>query len=312
MTSGVLVDVTGIKTVEFYSTEPEWSSWDVYGQVCFDKVMVRSHTPVMDMVDIGKPASESGHNLQHWGPIEPATSGGNYGGIDDCRPIYAPEDGDVWASLEMDFGYCHCDCMVLTMRHLDGIAKDAFEVYIYPVGSSRPDTPDYVYAGNDNTSEIWYETKIAVTATGRQVVEFVSTEDPWYNWEIYGQVCFDLIKVECGEACPPTPVDVLAGLDRTSQLDVASGFASISPNPFSSSTSIALALAQGSQARLSIYDIQGRLVKTLADGLLPLQQHTYVWDGTDRSGRRVTSGIYFVRLNIGNETAKSRKVLLIR
>ena len=28
-------------------------------------------------------------------PLEPATSGGSYGGIDHCRPVYAPEDGDV-------------------------------------------------------------------------------------------------------------------------------------------------------------------------------------------------------------------------
>jgi hypothetical protein len=312
MISGVLVDVTGIKTVEFYSTEPEWAQWATFGQVCFDTVMVKPHVPVIDMVDIGKPASEAGHNLQHWGPIEPAMSGGNYGGIDDCRAIYAPEDNDTWASIELDFGYCHCDCMVLNMRHLDGIAKDAFEVYIYPVGSSRPDTPEYVYAGNETTAEIWYETKFEVTATGKQVVEFVSTEDPWYNWSIYGQVCFDVIKVECGEACPPTPVDVLAGAGPAGQVASAVGFTSIWPNPFTSGTSIAFSLVRGGNAQLSIFDTRGRLVKTLVSASLPAQQHTYTWDGTDACGQVVASGIYFARLNVGNETSEARKVLLIK
>jgi hypothetical protein len=311
MTSGVLVDITGIKTVEFYSTEPKWSGWDTYGQVCFDTLMVKPYTPVKDMVDIGKLTSEAGHNLVGWGPIEPATSGGNYGGIDDCRAIYAPEDNDVSASLELDFGYCSCECMVLNMRHLDGIAKDAFEVYIYPVGSARPDTAYYVYAGNDNTSEIWYETRIQVTVTGRQVVEFVSTEDPWYGWGTYGQVCFDLIKVECGEACPPTPVDVYAGIHGSEHLVRAGGFTAIVPNPFTPSTSIRFALARASQAQLSIYDTQGRLVKTLVNEFLPPREHAYTWYGRDASGQRVVSGVYFARLRIGEETAQSRKVLLV-
>jgi hypothetical protein len=263
------------------------------------------------MVDIGKLTSEAGHNLVGWGPIEPATSGGNYGGIDDCRAIYAPEDNDVSASLELDFGYCSCECMVLSMRHLDGIAKDAFEVYIYPVGSARPDTAYYVYAGNDNTSEIWYETRIQVTVTGRQVVEFVSTEDPWYGWGTYGQVCFDLIKVECGEACPPTPVDVYAGIHGSEHLVRAGGFTAIVPNPFTPSTSIRFALARASQAQLSIYDTQGRLVKTLVNEFLPPREHAYTWYGRDASGQRVVSGVYFARLRIGEETAQSRKVLLV-
>jgi hypothetical protein len=314
LTSGVLVDFTGIKTVEFYSTEPEWPGWGTYGQVCFDTLMVSPYTPVRDMVDIGKPESEAGHNLQHWGPIEPETSGGNYGGIDDCRPVYAPEDNDNWASLEMDFGFCSCESMVLTLQHLDGIAKDAFELYIYPVGSSRPDTPDYVYAGDCYTSEIWYETKVGVTATGRQVVELVSTEDPWYGWETYGQMCFNLIKVECGEPCSPTPLcgPGVAGIDRPEQQAEVGGFTSVLPNPFNASTSIQFMLVRDSQAQLSVYDTQGRVVRTIVNEFLPAQEHSYTWDGADASGQQVASGIYFLRLRIGNEATRGRKVLLIR
>ena len=59
-----------------------------------------------DYVDIGDLASETGYNLQDWGPVcpEEATAGGYYGGIAPgrCRPIWAGEPR--WASLELDFG----------------------------------------------------------------------------------------------------------------------------------------------------------------------------------------------------------------
>jgi flagellar hook assembly protein FlgD len=42
-----------------------------------------------------------------------------------------------------------------------------------------------------------------------------------------------------------------------------------------------------------VYDIAGRLVKTLVDEVRPAASHTVVWDGTDRTGRRVASGTYY-------------------
>jgi hypothetical protein len=47
-----------------------------------------------DEVDIGNPDSEAGHYMDGWGPIEPATSGGYYGGINDCRVTWFWTDGD--------------------------------------------------------------------------------------------------------------------------------------------------------------------------------------------------------------------------
>lgn len=44
----------------------------------------------LDYIDIGDTGSEAGHKLKGWGPVEPATSGGNYGGIDDARVTWEP------------------------------------------------------------------------------------------------------------------------------------------------------------------------------------------------------------------------------
>lgn len=66
------------------------------------------------------------------------------------------------------------------------------------------------------------------------------------------------------------------------------------PNPSRGSVSLALELASSLAARVAIYDVQGRLVRTLLDGTAA-GAHTLTWDGRDASGRRTGAGVYFVR-----------------
>jgi flagellar hook assembly protein FlgD len=63
--------------------------------------------------------------------------------------------------------------------------------------------------------------------------------------------------------------------------------------------------------RLAIFDLAGRRVATLADGVLPSGYRTAAWNGTADDGTAVSSGVYFARVEANGETA-TRKVLLIR
>ncbi|MBN2172349.1 MAG: VCBS repeat-containing protein [Candidatus Krumholzibacteriota bacterium] len=83
------------------------------------------------------------------------------------------------------------------------------------------------------------------------------------------------------------------------------------PNPFNPTTTIAYTLAAPSPARLSIYDLQGRLVRTLRDeALQPAGYHELVWNGRDDAGEAVPSGVYIYRLDTGSDQAAGRMVLL--
>ncbi|MCX6233454.1 MAG: lectin like domain-containing protein [Bacteroidetes bacterium] len=82
------------------------------------------------------------------------------------------------------------------------------------------------------------------------------------------------------------------------------------PNPFFSQTLIEYNLAEGSFISLIIYDIQGRMIRTLAKGHQSAGTKTVIWDGTDESGSRVKSGIYFCILRTDNQVM-SRKMLLV-
>jgi flagellar hook assembly protein FlgD len=80
------------------------------------------------------------------------------------------------------------------------------------------------------------------------------------------------------------------------------------PNPFRSSTIIRFSLAQTSHVDLAVYDVAGRLVRSLLARDVGVGYHTADWDGRDDAGRPVRSGVYFCRLAAGTRS-QTRKLI---
>jgi hypothetical protein len=83
------------------------------------------------------------------------------------------------------------------------------------------------------------------------------------------------------------------------------------PNPFNPSTRIAFALDRSGPVRLEVYDLQGRLVRTLASEPMTAGDHTVVWDGRANDGQPAASGAYVYRLTANDQTL-SRKMTLLK
>jgi len=83
------------------------------------------------------------------------------------------------------------------------------------------------------------------------------------------------------------------------------------PNPFNPQTTITFALERVEWASVGVYDLTGRRVDVLADGLLDAGPHMLIWNGLDVSGRAMPSGTYIVRLET-ESGAEARKVSLVR
>lgn len=83
------------------------------------------------------------------------------------------------------------------------------------------------------------------------------------------------------------------------------------PNPFNPRTTIEYALNEATDATVEIYDLRGRRVKTLREGMSTAGTFTVVWDGSDESGTRVGSGAYLVVLRAG-DTRDARRVTLVK
>ncbi len=74
------------------------------------------------------------------------------------------------------------------------------------------------------------------------------------------------------------------------------------PNPFSSSTTISYMLKKRSTVQVTIYDILGREIKKFMVGVQPIGAYKLIWDGTDKYGNSVATGLYFYRLQAESET----------
>ena len=85
------------------------------------------------------------------------------------------------------------------------------------------------------------------------------------------------------------------------------------PNPFNPLTSIEFAIPAGisEHVRLNIYDLRGALVRTLVDKVYNPGVHSALWDGTDETGNKVSSGVYIYMLRAG-EFTNSKKMLFVR
>ena len=96
------------------------------------------------------------------------------------------------------------------------------------------------------------------------------------------------------------------GVAETGTLPV---FLAAAPNPTRGPTRIAYALRSPGLARLALYDVAGRLVRVLSQGLVDAGERSLVWDGLDASGRIAPPGAYFLRLE-GPVSTDSFKLLV--
>jgi Secretion system C-terminal sorting domain len=88
------------------------------------------------------------------------------------------------------------------------------------------------------------------------------------------------------------------------------------PNPFNPSTTISFELntTDAQDAKIEIYNLKGQKVKNfpvILSGVEGREEVKVVWDGTDQTGKHVSSGVYFAKLKAGNRIA-TRKMLLMK
>jgi hypothetical protein len=148
----------------------------------------------LDYIDIGDPASEAWHRLRGWGPIEPETSGGGWGGIDDCRVTWEPGTPDrMWhrsASfiLKVPYGY---RATTLILQVLDGLADDSFVVFV----NWRK---VYSYEGQQTGTEDWVIHTIPLNKCFcyRYVrVTIMAIGPAWSGFDTYGQLAVDEVTL---------------------------------------------------------------------------------------------------------------------
>jgi hypothetical protein len=195
------------------------------------------------------------------------------------------------------------------------------------IDSSDPSVPEIIASipiliggGSGTRSSLVGQTLYLFTTDGLQTIDvsnplaprlighthYVDASNIAANSEI---VCLSLREgglVIFPPQCESGPVSV-SELPLLSQ----TALGSVYPNPFHQAASVRFTLANACQARLTVHDVAGRLVRDVAKQEFGEGLHTVVWDGQDEHALPVSPGVYFVRLETPDHQ-EARRVVRLR
>lgn len=190
----------------------------------------------------------------------------------------------------------------------DGVYSGSLELTpptVYQAGfriGYSTDGGDVVNGGGIDTGRRHYQfVHPASHVPGGATVWPASFDFPTLDWK-----AFDL-PLET----PPDFTQVLAVDDGARGLPAEWRLSSIYPNPFNPSATISYMVGATELVDITIYNLLGQKVQTLVHTVRPAGEYTVVWNGMNRSGNAVASGIYFVKLHSVSHNAV-RKVTLLR
>ncbi len=101
-----------------------------------------------------------------------------------------------------------------------------------------------------------------------------------------------------------------AGAATAGEVKTPTAFLGASPNPLTMGARLRYSLAHPSDVDLSLYDVQGRLVRRFVSERAAAGEHAVIWDGAGADGRAVASGVYLYVFHGGGVEAKGRLMVL--
>jgi len=212
---------------------------------------------------------------------------------------------------------------------------DAMAAIQYLGGGSQPPPPRAIAATGSSATGFTANWEMVSGATGyaldvatdfgftsiaagydNHIIELNVTSLPVTGLKPYGVYYYRVRAISTGGTSSNSNV---IRVSTTSGVAQAFTLSSNYPNPFNPGTRIDFQIPHKSHVTLRVYDVLGRPVKTLVDGVLPASVVTpyfAIWDGTDETGTRAASGVYFYRMDAKGESGASstqiRKMVLVR
>ena len=167
---------------------------------------------------------------------------------------------------------------------------------------------------NQDSTIIWtYHGNVELSVDITNRVATVTTPDPdWDGFEaIWFKACDPSGLCDSNRAIFTVLVSGVTDEDTSLSGPLDFSLSQNHPNPFNSNTNITYSLSSPGRIKLTIYDLLGKRVKTLADESQTPGNKSFDWDGTDDRGNTVASGIYFYRLEAG-PLSETKKMLLLK
>lgn len=210
---------------------------------------------------------------------------------------YARWDGSAWQieTVESDIGYGFYTSLALDVNDRPHISSAE---YMSNLRFAWWDGSDWQIEIVDNT--VWCDwTSLAIDDSGYCHIAYYDGGDS--------------TNLKYAKRIPTT------GIEESAKIKVQNAKLKIYPNPFSTKTSIQYAVGSKQEQLLTpysllpticIYDLSGRLIRSFKLSTINHQLSTVFWDGTDNSGKKVKSGIYFCRLSADNYTLTTKLTIV--
>jgi len=241
-------------------------------------------------------------------------SWGGYGILDYMSPpnITGEGYGDSLSRIEhWKYGLAVAgvpDTFIACVRDM-GFSLNEYHVYVYGFGGSDCDLGNVVTDGHNyfapqscSTYTVYNESSETVEACGNFWPG--GSADSCHPFT-YGNIN------SCGEFSRISPLADEPEASGNAQVPDHFYVEQNHPNPFNLGTQIQFGLPEACHVGLHIYDILGRRVMTLLDNDFPAGIHAVFWDGKDRDGKGVATGMYFYRIEAGNRV-ETKKMIIIK
>jgi len=251
-----------------------------------------------------------------WTPPELNTLGQPYFGLFAAitHPLDPPES--PWPQDENNYA---------TLAEYElAIGQSQTDVFMFWLENPQPTAMDLVLtATGDNVTSWWtisstppLDVPVTLPPFGRMAAQLEitpTTAEPGGAIEID---CFlhdpggALVRQTGGATLTfeVSPQGVPAPQGWVGRLELAQG----RPNPFHREATIRFTTPRAGDVRLCIFDVGGRLVRTLVEQPLPAGWHEARWNGTDGRGMPLANGVFFSRLELAGERSVERRMILLR
>jgi len=192
---------------------------------------------------------------------------------------------------------------------------------------------EYVPANGGGQSHLPYHAKVMLTSATGDAFSILSGEtidinktftvDPTWDYEKMGVACW---VQGVGGTNPSPQADIPSKHEVYQAAFLAAGetgvddglFASTlalrapNPNPFRGAAAISLVLGTPAEVDVVVYDVTGRVVRSISSGALGAGEHTLRWDGRDVSGGECAAGVYFARATGSDGQTATAKLVRLR
>jgi hypothetical protein len=181
--------------------------------------------------------------------------------------------------------------------------EDAWRVDISDDGGLSWVALENTTASQNEWRRMEFDLESYVDLTDRVLIRFVASD---LGGDSLVEAAVDDLAIE---TAPVDPSDAPVAPPRP----VAFGLRAPAPSPFPAGgdgAQIAFGLSAAGPVTLRVFDVGGRLVRTLVQGARPAGEHRVAWDGRDAAGAVPPSGIYFLRLQADGQESRARLVVV--